>query len=140
MRNTTTLRNSFQTTRRAPRSSEILVLVALIVAAAWMTFAFVQEVIASRHIAQQAAALKQQNSMLQSENAGYERDIAAVASGAASEEEARRNGYARPGERVYVVAAPPPQPATTAPVVKVETAKTGFGTGIGGWIRSLFKG
>ena len=139
MRNTTTLRNSFQTTRRAPRSSEVLVLVALVVAAAWMGFAFVQEVMASRHIAQQAAVLKQQNSMLQSENAGYERDIAAVASGAAAEEEARRNGYARPGERVYVVAAPPAQPATTAPIVRVETDKTGFGTGIGGWIRSLLK-
>ena len=112
---------------------------ALTLAAAWMAFAFVQEVMASRHIAQQAAALRQQNSTLQSENAGYARDIAAVASGAAAEEEARRNGYARPGEKVYVVAAPPEQSVAAIPVVKVETSKAGVGEGVARWLRSVFK-
>lgn len=123
MRTTTTLRNSFQTSRRAPRSSEVLVLVGLVLSAAWMSYAFVQEVMASRHLSQQAQELRQQNTALQNENAGYQQDIAAVASGAAAEEEARRNGYARPGERVFVVAAPPTQPPVTKPVVKVESAK-----------------
>lgn len=140
MRSTTTLRNSFQTSRRAPRTSEVLVLIALALTAAWMAYAFAQEVMAGRHISQQAAALRQQNATLQAENNGYEQDIAAVASGAASEEEARQNGYARPGEKVYVVATPPPQPAAVAkPVVKVEAVKGDFADGVGRWLRDVLK-
>jgi len=46
-------------------------------------------------------------------NDGYRTDIAVVSSGAAAEEEARKNGYARSNEKLYVLTTPPP--ATPAP-------------------------
>lgn len=135
----TTIRNSFITSRRGPRTSEVLVLVALVVVAAWMAYAFGQEVMAARHIGQQAAALRQQNAALQAENIGYQQDIAAVASGAAAEEEARQNGYTRPGEKVYIVATPPPTAPPVKPVVKVETARPGYPHEPTPWLRDLFR-
>lgn len=139
MRSTNTIRNSFITSRRGPRTSEVLVLLALVAIAAWMAYAFVQEVMAARHIGQQAAALRQQNAALVAENLGYQQDIAAVASGAAAEEEARQNGYARPGERVYIVATPPPTAPPVRPLVRVETPKTGDFHGPIRWLQDLFR-
>ena len=100
--------------RRASRSSEVLVLGCLLIAGVWIAYSFAQEVILSHHLSQQAYSMRMQNQTLQAENSGYQRDIAGVASGAAAEEESRINGYVRSDERIYLVSAPPAN--TPAPV------------------------
>ena len=91
-----------------------MLVVAVLVAGAWMAYTFGQEVFLSRHLDQEAAQLREENVALQAQNDGYRRDIVAMASGAAAEEEARLNGYARSDEKEYLVRAPP----TPAPVQK----------------------
>ncbi len=68
------------------------------------------------------AELQAQNASLQATNRAYREDIAAVSSGAAVEEDARLNGYARPGERLYLVGQPetPPRPAASGGSGEVE--------------------
>lgn len=78
----------------------------------------------SHRLSAQAVALQQQNNALQAENSGYKKDIAAVASGASAEEDARTNGYAKSGEKVYVIGAPPAgtRPRPTVKVVGAQPA------------------
>ena len=55
-----------------------------------------------------------QNAARAAQNDGYQRDIVALQSGAAAEEDARLNGYARSDEKVYLIApapSPTPRPA-----------------------------
>ena len=67
-------------------------------------------------LSQTVADLRRQNARLAAENNGYHKDVQSVTSGAADEEQARLNGYARPGERIYLITAPPsPTPATPDP-------------------------
>jgi cell division protein FtsB len=87
----------------------IIVLVAA-VALIWAGAAFAQEAYLSHKLNQQAADLRRQNIQLAAQNQGYRKDVQAITSGAANEEEARQNGYARPSERLYLVA-PPPSPS-----------------------------
>lgn len=81
----------------------------------WLLWSFAQEMQLNRELAHRAAELRRQNAALESENAGYRRDIAASSSGAAAEEEARQNGYSRPTERVYLVVATPSPTPSAAP-------------------------
>lgn len=106
------------------KSGEAIALLALCVVAAWLIGSFAQEMYLSHRLNAQAAALQQQNSALEAENTGYKKDIAAVASGASAEEDARINGYAKSGEKVYVIGAPPadPQPRPTVKVVGAQPA------------------
>lgn len=78
-----------------------------------MAWAFADEAWTASRLSNQAADLRHRNAALQSQNEQYQRDIATVESGAAAEEVARQNGYARPGERIYVVGSPPPAPGST---------------------------
>jgi cell division protein FtsB len=84
----------------------MLLLVGLALVAIWIVWAFAQEVFLSYQLTRQASDLKNQNAALQVANDGYRRDIAAVSSGGAAEEEARLNGYVRSDERLYVVSPP----------------------------------
>jgi hypothetical protein len=89
---------------------------ALLIAAAWTAYAFVQEGYVGHRLTQQVADLRRQNVVLASQNAGYRKDVQAITSGTASEEEARLNGYARPSERLYLVTATPtPAPPSPTP-------------------------
>lgn len=90
-------------------SREVLLLIGLALVAIWIVWAFAQEVFLSYQLSREASDLRTQNAALQVANEGYQRDIAAVSSGSAAEEEARLNGYVRSDERLYVVS----QPATT---------------------------
>src|SRR3979409_2195677 len=89
-----------------------LVLTSVIVAAPLCAgVAFVQEAYIGHRLSQQVADLRHQNTVLAAQNQGYKKDVQAITSGTASEEEARLNGYARPQERLYLVtAAPTPSP------------------------------
>jgi hypothetical protein len=89
-----------------------VVLVALI----WAAVAFAQEAYIGHKLSQQVADIRNQNVVLAAQNQGYKKDVQAITSGTANEEEARLNGYARPQERLYLVtAAPSPSPSPPAP-------------------------
>jgi cell division protein FtsB len=89
--------------RRVRVSRELLLLASLAVLAVWIVAAFGQELYLSYQLTRQAADLRRENAALQVANEGYQRDIAAVSSGAAAEEEARLNGYSRADERLYLI-------------------------------------
>ena len=97
-------------------------LVILIVATAalvWGGIAFAQEAYVSHRLGQQVADLKKQNSQIAAQNAGYKKDVKALQSANADEEEARLNGYAKPSEKLYLVTtaspspSPPPSPSAS---------------------------
>ena len=88
-----------------------VVLVGLI----WAGIAFAQEAYIGHKLSQQVSDLRNQNVVLAAQNQGYKKDVQAITSGTANEEEARLNGYAKPQERLYLVtAAPSPSPTPSA--------------------------
>jgi cell division protein FtsB len=87
-----------------------------IVVALWIGYGFVQEAFLSHKLSQQAADLRHQNAVIVSQNQGYKKDVQAITSGSANEEEARMNGYTKPNERSFLVttpASPSPKPPAT---------------------------
>jgi cell division protein FtsB len=95
-----------------------ILLVLLLIVAAWIGVAFAQEAYLSHKLSQQVGDLRKQNALLAVQNQGYHKDVQAITNGTANEEEARLNGYARPQERVYLVTTPPsptPTPASPTP-------------------------
>ncbi len=97
-----------------------IVLGVLLCAAGWAALAYAQEAFLGHRLSQQVSDLRHQNEVLTAQNQGYHRDISAINSGAADEEEARRNGYSKPYEHVYLVTgtpspAPPSPKATPSP-------------------------
>src|SRR5580765_1153691 len=96
------------------RRTVVVIVVGVI--AIWAAYAFAQEAYIGHKLSQTVADLRRQNARLAAENNGYRKDVQSVTSGAADEEQARLNGYARPGERIYLITAPPsPTPATPDP-------------------------
>ena len=91
-----------------------LILVAIVAAAIWAGIAFTQEAYVGHKLSQQAADLRRQNAVLAAQNQGYHKDVQAITSGAANEEEARLNGYSKPNERTFLVTTPP-SPSPTPP-------------------------
>ena len=73
-----------------------LLLAAIVAAAIWAGVAFAQEAYIGHKLSQQVADLRKQNTVLAAQNQGYHKDVQAITSGAANEEEARLNGYAKP--------------------------------------------
>ena len=91
-----------------------VIALAALVALAWAGAAFAQEAFLSHKLTDQVANLRRQNAVLAAQNAGYHKDVQALKSGVADEEEARLNGYARPNEKLYLVTAPvSPSPAAS---------------------------
>jgi len=89
--------------------------VVFLVVAIWAGYAFAQEAYLSHKLSQQAADLRHQNVVLARQNQGYKKDVQAITSGSANEEEARLNGYAKPNERTFLVTTPPsPSPTPVA--------------------------
>jgi cell division protein FtsB len=90
---------------------------AALVAFVWAGAAFAQEAYLSHKLSDQVSHLRKQNSEITGQNAGYRKDVDALKSGVANEEEARLNGYARPNEKLYLVTAPvSPSPTPGASV------------------------
>ena len=99
-------------------------LLGLTIVAIWIVWAFAQEVLLSYQLSRQASDLRNQNAAMQATNDSYKRDIAALASGGAAEEEARLNGYSRSDEKLYIVSAP-----STASNRGSSTGSPGSGSG-----------
>ena len=98
----------------APLSREFALLAVLLAIGLWVAYSFAQEAYLNHRLGQEAADLKRANQILATQNDGYRRDIGASTAGAAAEEEARLNGYARPEEHVYVVNRPLAEPSPAA--------------------------
>jgi cell division protein FtsB len=93
-----------------------IVVAVVVVIATWTAWAFAQEAYIGHRLSQQVADLHRQNARLTAENKGYRKDVQSLTSGAANEEEARLRGYARAGERIYLLTAPPsPTPISATP-------------------------
>jgi outer membrane murein-binding lipoprotein Lpp len=92
------------------------------VALVWAGIAFAQEAYIGHKLSQQASDLRNQNYQLAAQNQGYRKDVQAITSGAANEEEARLNGYTRPNERLYLVAPVPTPSPTPRPSPRPSTA------------------
>src|SRR5712675_3492143 len=90
--------------KRVRFSHETVLLVLMALVAIWVVGSLIQAIALNQSLGRQASDLRRQNAALQATNATYRRDIAAVSSGAAAEEEARQNGYARGDEKTYVIA------------------------------------
>jgi cell division protein FtsB len=80
----------------------------------WAGVAFAQEAYLSHKLSQQVAALRTENAVIAAQNQAYRKDVQGITSGSASEEEARRSGYARPNEHLYLVTVSP-SPSPTPP-------------------------
>jgi hypothetical protein len=93
-----------------------VILIMCAVAGAWAVYGYAQEAYLTHRLGQQVSELRRQNALIAAQNQGYHKDITAITSGAANEEEARLNGYSRPREKLYLVTAmPSPTPASPAP-------------------------
>ena len=93
---------------------QLLILIAVGVSLVWGGIAFVQEAYISHRLGQQVADLRKQNADIAAQNAGYKKDVKALQSGTADEEEARLNGYAKPSEKLYLVTTASPSPSPPA--------------------------
>ena len=89
---------------------QTVVLIVAGIALIWGIVAFAQEAYISHRLGQQVTELRQQNAAIAAQNAGYRKDVAALTSGTADEEEARLNGFAKPNEKVFIVTTPSPSP------------------------------
>ena len=89
----------------------LILLIAAGVVLTWAGIAFAQEAYVSHKLSQQVSDIRRQNSDIAAQNAGYKKDVQALSNGAADEEEARLNGYAKPSEKLYLVTAPSPSAA-----------------------------
>jgi cell division protein FtsB len=111
-----------------PRSNglrRIALTIVFVLAAIWALYAYAQEAYVSHKLDQQASDLRRQNALITSQNQGYHQDIQAITTGAGNEEEARRNGYSKPQEKVYLVtAAPSPTPPAPSPSPKASPSPT----------------
>jgi cell division protein FtsB len=108
--------------KRVRLSHQTVLLAAMGVVGLWMTGSLIQELSLDHALSHQAADLRRQNASLAATNDGYRKDITAVASGAASEEEARKDGYARANEKLYLIATPPPPTPQPTPRPKSRAA------------------
>ena len=101
----------------------IALTIVILLAAVWALYAYAQEAYLSHRLGQQVSDLRRQNALIAQQNQGYHKDIQALTTGAADEEEARLSGYSKPQERVYLVTSPPsptpppqsPSPRTSSP-------------------------
>lgn len=99
-----------QIRRRRLLTRQHLVLAGAGLVAVWIVVTFAQEALLSHQLDLEVASLQQQNAQLRLANTAAQRRVLALASGSGFEEQARLNGYARPGERVFFVTPPTPAP------------------------------
>jgi cell division protein FtsB len=94
--------------KRVRFSHQTVLLAVMAVFGLWMLGSLVQELTLNQSLSQQAADVRSQNAALTSTNDAYRKDIGGMTSGAAAEEQARKDGYARGNEKLYLVGTPPP--------------------------------
>jgi Septum formation initiator len=83
-----------------------LLAVSVAVAGSWVSYAVYSATAAGHALDGQVRALQSQNAALRQQVELRRRQLAAATSAGWLEEEARRLGYVRPGERIFVLATP----------------------------------
>src|SRR2546423_15432383 len=96
--------------RRVRLSHQTFILAGMAVVGLWMAGSLVQELSLNQSLSHQATDVRDQNAALRQTNAEYQRDIASESSGAAGEEEARRDRDAPRDRKPYPLGKPPPPP------------------------------
>jgi pyruvate dehydrogenase E2 component (dihydrolipoamide acetyltransferase) len=76
------------------------------VVGAWVTYAVYAATTAGHALDGRVHALQKENAALRQQVDLRKRELASASSGGWLEEEARRLGYVRPGDRIYVLATP----------------------------------
>ena len=128
-----------------------LVVAAIVV---WGVWAFGSELMLNLRLDQQVQQLRDGNAQLAASNADTRRQLAVSGSPGSLEEAARKAGFARPGEQVYVIVKPSdsasavavgeaaaPTPVASAHAAVVRTASKNGGGVIGAiehWWRNLW--
>ncbi|MFZ0216065.1 MAG: septum formation initiator family protein [Candidatus Dormiibacterota bacterium] len=108
-------------------SRENIVLLVVAVALVWMSWSLVQELGLNHQLSAQKAQLAQQNAQIAAQNRYARQDVRNVSSGGWDEEQARTDGYARPGERVLIVSTPAaPQAVAPPPRKQAQNPFQGF--------------
>ena len=86
--------------------------------------------------------LRAQNEQLAAANAQARQDLEAAGSPAAMEEAARKQGFARPGEQVYIIVRPSVSPSSTTGSkgggVQGERERGGFWETLARWWKILW--
>jgi cell division protein FtsB len=80
----------------------------------WGVWAFGSELVLNLRLSQQVDSLRESNAQLAAANEQTRRQLAVGGSAAAMEEAARKAGFARPGEQVYVIVKPSGSPTGVA--------------------------
>ncbi len=128
MSHSTAVATAGEVNKRVSWSRDLLLLLGVAAAGVWVVSSFTQQAYIDQRLASQAAQLRAGNGALAQQNQGYQKDIEAMTSGAAAEEEARLNGYARSDEKVYLVSRPPSTAVPSAsppPRKKVQREEVG---------------
>ena len=81
----------------------------------WGVWAFGSEMIVNLRLSEQVSSLRSQNARLAASNAETRRALEGAASTSALEELARKQGFTRPGEQLYVIVSPGPKASVPAP-------------------------
>ena len=100
----------------------------------WGVWAFGSEVALNLRLGHEIDQLQAQNAQLAADNAQAQRDLSTAASPSAMEEEARKYGFARPSEHVYIIVKPSPSAVgANAPVSGGRDAHLQSGGVIRAW-------
>src|SRR5260370_7316254 len=67
-----------------------------LVVAIWVGYVFAQEAYLSHKLTQQAADIRHQNVVIASQNQGYKKDVQAITSGSANEDQPPSTAYPQP--------------------------------------------
>ena len=121
-----------------------LVVAAIVV---WGVWAFGSELMLNLRLNQQVQSLRQGNAQLASSNAQTRKELTVSGSPGTMEEAARKAGFARPSEQVYVIVKPSASASATAGESVSPSSMSGKGTtkenggvigAIAKWWRSLW--
>ena len=124
---------------RSPLRLGLCILLGL--ALAWSAQVAVAEMGVSSALGREAAGITGQNQGIASANKAYSRDIAALKSPNGTEQQARSEGFTRPGEQVYIVVQPrrtaSPSPTAHPPKAEDVTGISGIWPALRRWVSNL---
>ena len=80
----------------------------------WGVWAFGSEMMLNLRLSEQVSSLRSQNARLAASNAETQRALEGAGSSSALEELARKQGFTRPGEQLYVIVSPGPKASLRA--------------------------
>jgi cell division protein FtsB len=80
----------------------------------WGVWAFGSEMMLNLRLSEQVSSLRSQNARLAASNAETQRALQGAGSASAVEELARKQGFTRPGEQLYVIVSPGPKASAAA--------------------------